>query len=272
MSTRIFQGKVAVITGSSGGIGKAIALELAKNGASIVLNGRNKERLIESENEVRMIQKNVISVCCDISTTEGGLRIINETIATFNRIDILVNNAGVSMRGFFADLNPEVFKIIFDTNILGCVCPTIPAIRHLRQTKGSIIFISSVAGIRGLPLISAYASSKMALRALAESIRTEEAKYDLHVGLIYAGNTEIDERKRIITADGTKMALKPRKGRGVYSKESVARAVVKNISKRKFVTVLTVSGMLISFLQHLFPMVVERLIIKNLKKFEEGFK
>jgi aspartate oxidase len=90
--------------------------------------------------------------------------------------------------------------------------------------------------------------------------------------LIYVGNTEIDERKRIITADGTKMALKPRKGRGVQSKESVARAVVKNISKRKFLTVLTLQGKLISFLQPRFPMFVEKVILRNIKKFEEGFK
>jgi hypothetical protein len=100
----------------------------------------------------------------------------------------------------------------------------------------------------------------------------EEAKYNLHVALIYAGNTEIDEGKKTIAADGTKMVLKPRMGRGVYSKESVARAVAKNISKRKFVTVLTFRGKLTSFLQPLFPIFVERLIIRNLPKFEEGFK
>jgi dehydrogenase/reductase SDR family protein 7B len=247
-------------------------LELAKNGTYIVLNGRNKARLAASENEVRKIHSNIISVCCDVSTAEGGQLLINETISKFNRIDILVNNVGVSMRGYLADLKPEVFRIVFDTNILGVVCPTIPAISHLRLTKGSIVFISSVAGIRGLPITSAYCSSKMALRALAESIRIEEARHKLHVGLIYVGNTEIDDGKTTIASDGSKMLLRPRKGKGVQSKESVARAVVKNISKRKFITVLTTLGKLNAFLQTLFPLLVERIIIRNLKKFEEGFK
>jgi NAD(P)-dependent dehydrogenase (short-subunit alcohol dehydrogenase family) len=272
MSSQRLNGKVAIITGSSGGIGKAIALELAKNGTYIVLNGRNKARLAASENEVRKIHSNIISVCCDVSTAEGGQLLINETISKFNRIDILVNNVGVSMRGYLADLKPEVFRIVFDTNILGVVCPTIPAISHLRLTKGSIVFISSVAGIRGLPTTSAYCSSKMALRSLAESIRIEEAVHDLHVGLIYVGNTEIDDGKTTIAPDGTKMLLRSRKGKGVQSKESVARAVVKNISKRKFITVLTTLGKLNAFLQTLFPLLVERIIIRNLKKFEEGFK
>ena len=271
MSNQRLNGKVAIITGSSGGIGKAIAIELANQGASVVLNGRNESKLAESEKEVRRIHNNVISVCCDVSTTEGGQLLINETISKFNRLDILVNNVGVSMRGYMADLKPEVFKTIFDTNISGVVCPTIPAIRHLRLTKGSIVFISSVAGIRGLPVTSAYCSSKMALRALAESLRIEEAEYNLHVGLIYVGNTEIDDGKETIAADGTKMLLLPRKGRGVQSKEYVARAVVNNISKRRFITVLTTLGKINACLQPVFPLLVERLIIRNLKKFEKGF-
>jgi len=272
MSTQLFKGKVAVITGSSGGIGKAIAIDLARNGAIIVLNGRNRLRLTESEKDVRKIQNNVISVCCDVSTPEGGQLLINETIAKFNRIDILVNNAGVSMRGYFADLNTDVIKSVYNTNVLGSIYPTIPAIRHLRLTKGSIVFISSVAGIRGLPFTSVYCSSKMALRALADSIRIEEAKYNLHVGLIYVGNTEIDVGKETIAADGSMMVLRQREGKGIQSKESVARAVVKNISKRKFITVLTLLGKLNTFLQPRFPLLVERLILSKMKKFEEGFK
>ena len=169
--------------------------------------------MIETENEIRKIHNHVISVCCDVSTTEGGQLLIDEAINKFKRIDILVNNVGVYMRGYVADLKPEVFKTIFDTNVLGAVCPTIPAIRHLRMTKGSIVFISSVAGIRGLPITSAYCSSKMALRALAESIRIEEAGHNLHAGLIYVGNTEIDVGKETIASDGSKLLLKPRKAR-----------------------------------------------------------
>ncbi len=112
----------------------------------------------------------------------------------------------------------------------------------------------------------------MALRSLAESIRIEEAAYNLHAGIIYVGNTEIDDGKVTIAPDGSKVLLRPRKGKGVQSKEQVARAVVRNISKRKFITVLTSLGKLNAFLQPRFPLLVERLIIRNLKKFEEGFK
>ena len=104
MSKQQYDGKVAIITGSSRGIGKAIAIELAKQGASIVLNGRNEERLLEAEIEILKIHNRVIRVCCDVSTKEGGLQLIDFAISSFNQIDILINNVGISMRGYIADL------------------------------------------------------------------------------------------------------------------------------------------------------------------------
>lgn len=272
MSKPDFRGKVVVITGSSKGIGKAIALEFAARGCSIVLNGRNKEVLKAAEEEVSKRSAKVISVCADVSTPEGGALLIEEAVKVFGRVDILVNNVGVSMRGAVADLEPAVYKTIFESNILGAVNPTIPAIKYLRVTKGSMVFISSNAGIRGLPFLSAYSSSKMALRAIAESIRIEEKENDIHVGLIYVGYTENEGKKETIASDGSRITLLPRKGKGVESRESVAKAVVKNVSKRKFITVLTRLGKLNFLLQPLFPNLVERLIIKNLARFREEGK
>src|SRR4030095_8661471 len=129
-----FDGKVAVITGSSRGIGKAIAIEFAKNGAYIVLNGRNADRLTETENELKRIHLNVIGVCCDVSEKAGGQLLIGKTIQHFNKIDFLVNNVGISMRGNVVDLNPDVFKSVFDSNVLGSVNATIPSIKYIRES------------------------------------------------------------------------------------------------------------------------------------------
>jgi NADP-dependent 3-hydroxy acid dehydrogenase YdfG len=254
------------------GIGKAIALELAKKGALIVLNGRNSARLSEAEEQVRSVHQNVLAVCSDVSTIEGSQTLIDQTINTFGRIDILVNNVGVSMRGKVANLNPEVFKTMFESNVLGTVYPTIPAIPFLRDTKGSIVFISSLAGIRGLPGLSAYCSSKMALRAIAESIRIEEAKHQIHVGLVFVGVTDIEHNKETIAADGSLRLIASRKDKKVQSTREVAQAVLKNIEGRKYMSVLTPLGKLNAFLQSRFPLLVERIILSNLDKFEEGSK
>lgn len=266
------EGKVAIVTGSSRGIGKAIALQLAQKGASIVLNGRDLERLHQTAKELMQYTTNIEVVCADVSNTAGAQELIDRTVSRFGRIDMLINNVGISMRGNVSELNPEVFKRVFESNVLGSVYPTIPAIEHLRKTKGSIVFISSLAGIRGLPALSAYCSSKMALRAIAESIRIEEAQHDVHVGLIYVGITDIEHNKETIAADGSMKVLASRKDKKVQSTDDVAVSVLKNIEKRKFISVLTRIGKINHYLQPRFPQLVEKIILKNLDKFEENSK
>lgn len=261
--------KVAIVTGSSRGIGKAIALDLAKQGVSIVLNGRNQDRLDETQKLVEAIHPNVISVCCDVSQEIESKQLIEKALERFGRLDILVNNVGVSMRGKVADVEPDVFKRVFDSNVQGSVNPTIFALPEIRKNEGSIIFISSLAGIRGLPELSAYCASKMALRAIAESIRLEEKPNNVHVGLILVGITQIEHNKETIASDGSMKTLKIRDGKGVQTTEQVAKKVTKNIQRRKFLTTLTRIGKINAFMQPRFPLLVERIILKNIHKFQE---
>ena len=267
-----FKDKVAIITGSSGGIGKAIAISLAQQGAKVVINGRNSERLNKTLLEITEITTEVLAVCCDVSSISGSQALIDKTIEKFGKIDILINNVGISMRGEIADLNPEVFKTVFDSNVLGAVYPTIPAIKYIRETRGSIVFISSLAAIHGLPFLSAYSSSKLALRAIAESLRIEEAKNDVHVGLVLVGITEIEDNKQAVNFDGSMISLESRNNKKAQSREHVAKTVLKNISKRKFISVQTSLGKLNAFLHARFPLLVERILIKNIGKFNNFTK
>ncbi len=264
-----YQGKVAIVTGSSRGIGKATAALLAAKGATLVLNGRNRERLKLAEQDIRPLARQCLAVCADISTPEGARHLINETLKAFDRIDILINNAGVSMRGNFSMLSPDVFPVVLETNVLGAIYPSLFALSHLRETRGSLLFISSLAGIRGLPGLSVYCASKMALRALTETLRIEEAANGIHVGLIYVPFTENEAGKETIGADGFPVPLGPRSGKGVTSIKEVAAAVEKNIRHRRYITILTPLGRLTYVLQTLVPGLVEWFILKNLKKFAE---
>jgi short-subunit dehydrogenase len=272
MAINIYLGKVAIITGSSRGIGKTIAIELAKRGAYIVINGRNQDRLQETEIELKKIHQNVISVCCDVSSIEGSTMLIDSTIKHFNKIDFLINNAGLSMRGQMADLDLNVYKRIIECNLLGSAYTSVLCMKHLRETQGSIVFISSLAGIRGLPSMSAYCSSKMGLRAIAESIRIEESNNNIHVGLILVGVTEIEANKESIAADGSTIILNIREDKKVDSTQKVATAVLKSIRKRSFITVLTKLGLLNYYMQAFFPSLSEWIIIKNIHRFNEAYK
>ena len=264
-----FQNKVALITGSSQGIGKATAKEFAKLGAKIVLNGRNAERVNLAVEELKASGADVIGVVGDVAVAEQARHLLDKTLEQFGRLDILVNNAGVSMRGDFAELKPDVFNQVFNTNVIGVTNLTIPAMVHLKANKGSLIFISSLAGIRGLPGLSAYCSSKMALRAIAESIRIEEAESGLHVGLIQVGITEIEHAKQTVGPDGKLMTINDRSKFKVMPMENVAQAIVKNIKKRKFVTTLTGIGKLNATMQSVLPGLVEKVLIRSIDKIKK---
>lgn len=266
------KGKVAIVTGSSRGIGRAIAIDLANQGAAIVLNGRNEPRLAEAKEALLKIHNRVVTVCCDVSKKESGEQLIKVAIERFGKLDFLVNNVGVSSRGRVADLSLEVFEAVFSSNLMGAINPTISAIPELRKTQGSIVFISSLAGIRGLPVLSAYCSSKMALRAVAESIRIEEKEHNIHVGLVYVGITQIEHNKEVISSDGSMITLNVRDNKKVQSTEHVAKMVSRNINKRKFITILTGIGRLNAFMAPRFPLLVEKLILKSIHKFEEKSK
>jgi len=263
------EGKVVIITGSNSGIGKATAKLLIQEGAKVVINGRNDEKLNNAEKEINAPEGKLLKVRADITKPEQAKQLIDKTIEKFGKLDILINNAGVSMRGNFAELSPEVFETVFGINVFGVANTTVPAMEHIRKTKGSIIFISSAAGIRGLPGTSAYCSSKMALRALAESIRIEESKAGIHVGLIYVGITKNEKGKTTIAADGSLKELKDRSNFKVHTPERVAKAVVNNIKRRKFIKTLSGMAKINKVMQALFPGLVEFTLIKSLKKIEE---
>lgn len=264
--------KVAIITGSSRGIGKAVALLFAEKGYSVVLNGRNKDRLLLAEKDLLKIHDRVLFVCCDVSLKEGGEKLIKTTLKTFKRVDVLINNVGVSSRGFFADLSFDVFKSVFYSNVFGSISPTIPAIPELRKTKGSVVFVSSLAGIRGLPFLAPYSSSKMSLRALAESLRVEEKRNGIHVGLVLVGITEIEHNKEAVSADGSLVVLKNRKKRRVQKMSFVAQKIYKNVKNRRFISTLTTIGKINAFLSPILPLFVEKIIEKNLNTFIEKSK
>ena len=137
------------------GIGKTIALELCKQGAHVVLNGRNAERLEKTCLEFLQKGYSVIAVQADVTEPSGCELLINKTLEAFGKIDVLVNNAGLSMSERFENLHPEVFDAVVKSNIQGAAFPTLKALPSLKQTKGSVIFISSAAGMIGLPTASA---------------------------------------------------------------------------------------------------------------------
>ncbi|MEZ4774676.1 MAG: SDR family oxidoreductase [Bacteroidia bacterium] len=260
------EGKVAIVTGSRMGIGKAIAIELASQGASVVLNARNISQLEETAEELRSMGFQIAAAGGDISKWEDASALIQTAIDTWGRLDILVNNAGAATRGSIESMSPEVFRNITDTNILGSIFPSKAALPWIKKSKGSIVFISSIASFHGLPFNSIYSASKKALTAFCESLRLETTGAGVHVGIAYVGFTENDPKKVIMDADGKLIYLEDRKGIKKQTPAQVAAIVSNMILKRKKSTTLSLMGKGLQLVKWLAPGLVHWFFSLNIEK------
>jgi short-subunit dehydrogenase len=266
MNKQSFKDKVVIITGSTMGIGKLLAIELAALGAKIVLNGRDSRRLVNTHKI--MIEKGyqAIAVQADVTSYDDCKKIISATIDSYNRIDILVNNAGLAMNGNISDLSPEVFRKVMNVNYLGSVYSTITALPFIIKTKGNILFISSVAGMLGFPKFSAYSASKMSLTAFAEALRIELAGTGVHIGINYISFTYNEPEKLIMDAGGNLVKKNEFSNLKYHSREKVVTLIIHQLQHRKFISNQSTYGKLIVLFKSFFPRLLMNILIRARKK------
>ncbi len=245
------------MSGASRGVGFATAKALVERGAKVVITARGEERLRDSESKLKGSGGEVAAVAGDVGRYEDCERMVKAAMEGFGRLDILVNNAGVSMRGEFVDLSPEVCTRVAQTNLMGSIYLTKAAINHIKDARGHVVFISSIAGLFGVPTASIYCASKGALKGLAESLRIELAG-KVHVGVVYLGFTEHDPEKRILAADGTPV---PPDRPAHHTQAHAAGLILELIEKRKKHIIMTPAGRLGAFVNRLFPGLLEKAII-----------
>lgn len=180
--------KIAVVTGSSSGIGLETAIHLAKNGFKTYATMRNisKSNTIKQRSQSENLPIEIIQL--DVTDDTSVKNALNHIVDKEGRIDVLVNNAGYGLIGAVEDLSSEEVKNQFDTNVFGVfrtIREVLPTMR--KQKSGRIITISSIAGFMGMPIFSAYVSSKFAVEGLTESLRHEVSQFGIHACVIEPG-------------------------------------------------------------------------------------
>jgi short-subunit dehydrogenase len=257
--------KVVVITGASSGIGRALAIEYAKRGASLSLAARRIHLLNELKSEFP--GSDILTVQTDITIESDCKNLIYATIERFGRIDILINNAGLSMRALFDEIELKSFKQVMDVNFYGTVYCTKYALPYLIKSKGSLVGIISVAGHVALPARSAYSASKFAVRGFLDTVRLENLYSGLHVLVAAPGFTASEIRKSALTADGTPQGDTPREEEKMMSAAECALLVANSIEKRQRSLVLTfVLGKMSVFLGKFFPSLTDWLSFSLMAK------
>ena len=195
-------GKIAIITGGSRGIGKAIAKEFAANGASVVISGRDQEKLDEAAKEI-----SAFAIQADIRKESEVQSLIEKTVEKFGRLDILVNNAGVFPKiKLLHEISDSEWRDVLDVNLNGPFYATKHSILHLQKSGGAIINIASSAGIKAYENFNAdaYSASKAALVLLTKCWALEYAKNKIRVNCICPGVVETDMTSEFLSTPATR--------------------------------------------------------------------
>ena len=185
------KGKVAIVTGGSSGIGKAIALEFVKEGARVGVVGRQEAKLKEVVEEIRRLGGEGISIHGDVSNPADVDRMVRVTVETFKRLDILVNSAGTLFSADLAHHTEAIWNDTLNINLKGsflCIQRAVPEM--LKQSKGKIINISSIAGQIGFPNSVAYCASKGGIMGMTKALAMELAPLKINVNDIAPGDVE----------------------------------------------------------------------------------
>lgn len=266
MRGNIFKDKVVIVTGASSGIGRATAIEFARNGSRVVIAARSEEKLKSLETEIAALGAEVLACVTDVSKEEDCRKMVEATLQRFGTVHILINNAGISMRALFDEVDISVLKRLMDVNFWGTVYCTKYALPHIVSNRGSIVGVSSTAGFHGLPGRTGYSASKFAVHGFLETLRIENLKKKLHVMIIAPGFTTSDIRKNALLADGTPQGNSPREEKKLHSPEFVARWVLRGIRKGKRNKIMTWAGRFTALLQRIIPAVVDYAYYLEMKR------
>jgi len=199
MMAQRFAGKVALVTGASSGIGYGTAVHFAREGCSLSVTGRNKDalkRLVDECRQQGLQDGQVLTIVGDVGKAEDRERIIDETVRKFGRLDVLVNNAGILTMGSCENTDMAEYDELFNINVKAPFHLTKLAIPHLRKTKGSIVNVSSVNGIRSFANVCAYNMSKAALDQMTKTVALEVAADGIRVNAVNPGVIVTELQKR----------------------------------------------------------------------------
>jgi uncharacterized protein len=257
------QGKVAVITGASMGIGEAMAQLFLNEGAKVVLCSRDLARTQAAQARIGG-GDNALSIACDVSKRDQVDALVQAALARFGRIDIWINNAGFGLNDTLAALDMAQLRQLFDTNFFGaieCMQAVIPVMR--KQGGGDIVNISSVSGHIAMPYMSAYAASKFAMNAAGMAARMELKRHNINVLTVSPG---------YIATDFANNMMKGRHAQRVggsvkyaVTADVVAEATLRGVLKRKREVIVPWYYKIPIKIYENFPSLLEIVVRRNLR-------
>jgi len=261
--------KVIIITGSSDGIGAEMARQLARSlggGVALVLAARNAAALELVAADCAAAGAQTLVVPTDVSVQAQCTALVAACVARFGRVDALINNAGRSAHALFEEVSDLAwYEELMKINLWGSVWCTHAALPYLKQSRGSIVAVSSLAGLVGVPGRTAYGASKFAMSGFFEALRAELKAAGVSVTIAYPGVVETQIRYRGYNAAGGALGSSSLKEDKAMPVEQCARLIVEGMQARRREVVMSAKGKLGRWMKLIAPGLVERMALAALK-------
>jgi short-subunit dehydrogenase len=219
--------RVVAITGASAGIGRATALRVARDGASVVICARREAPLRAVASEITAAGGNALPIVADVSREDDMTQMVAQAVTRFGRLDVMLCNAGFGVAGAIDDITPAQMRQLMDVNYMGTFYAARAAMAVFRkQGRGHVIMVSSIVGQRGVPYMGAYSATKFAQVGLAECLRAEVSGSDIHVTVVYPVSTETEFFDVMSKQTGVQItrAYGPRQDVAIVA-DAIARAI-----------------------------------------------
>ena len=255
MKAAAFHGQVVVITGASAGIGRSLALQLADEGAKVVLAARRVNRLEQIAVECRQRGGEALAIRTDVSDEVQCKALIKMAVETFGRLDMLINNAGLAVTALFEEFpDLQLFKHTMDVNFYGSVHCSYYALPYLKQTRGRILAISSLGGKAALPYNTPYIASKYAMHGFYDALRMELMQHGVSVTVICPSWVRTEFHEVQMDKDGIPKGVR---GRALYTKNTMTAercaGIALQAAYRRRREVLMSPGLLAAWLKLIAP-------------------
>jgi NAD(P)-dependent dehydrogenase (short-subunit alcohol dehydrogenase family) len=228
-----FCNKVALITGASSGIGRAAAARLARLGCHVALAARNRDKLEEVARECRGHGVRALVAPTDVAVQDECRRAVEQTVAELGRLDILLCAAGLSMRAAFDGSSLDAMQRVMNVNFHGTLATTHFALPHVKQTRGSLVAISSLVGKRATPSYALYGASKFAIQGLYEALHIELKPAGVHVGVIAPAFVDTPLRQNALGPNGQPAPERPPKQFRIWPVETCVDRIIEVLVWRK---------------------------------------
>lgn len=256
MASRRFVDKVVWITGASSGLGHALALEMARQGAHLAVTARRVDRLAALVQDIEAKGQRALAVPCDVTDETAMQASVARIVDHFGRLDVAVANAGFGVTGRIERLDAAAWRRQLETNVVGTVITARCALSYLRKTRGRLVLVASVAGFLTGPRFGPYSASKYAVRAIGQTLAIELAGTGVSCTTLAPGFVESEIGR--VDNDGRYDPARPdtRPHALLWPTDKAARVMARAIARRKREYVFTWHGKVGAFVGKHFPSAV----------------